>query len=36
MLLADARRLREEAGFTPRFDLRSGLEDAIAWWRERA
>ncbi len=36
VLLADARRLREEAGFTPSFDLPSGIEDAIAWWRERA
>jgi nucleoside-diphosphate-sugar epimerase len=36
VLLADATRLRDEAGFTPRFDLPAGLDDAIAWWRGRA
>jgi nucleoside-diphosphate-sugar epimerase len=36
VLLADARRLRDEAGFSPRFDLPSGLDDAIAWWREHS
>ncbi len=36
VLLADTRRLRDEAGFTSRFDLESGLEDAIAWWRTQA
>ena len=34
VLVADARRLREEVGFAPRFDLETGLADAIAWWRE--
>lgn len=33
VLVADARRLRDEVGFTPRFDLETGLADAIAWWR---
>jgi nucleoside-diphosphate-sugar epimerase len=36
VLVADATRLREEAGFVPRHDLASGLDDAIAWWRGRA
>ncbi|MDA0171521.1 NAD-dependent epimerase/dehydratase [Solirubrobacter taibaiensis] len=35
VLLAEVRRLRDEVGFTPRFDLTTGLEDAIAWWRAR-
>jgi nucleoside-diphosphate-sugar epimerase len=34
VLLADARRLREEAGFTPHFTLEQGVANAIAWWRE--
>jgi nucleoside-diphosphate-sugar epimerase len=35
LLLADAARLRDEVGFRPRYDLSSGLDDAIAWWRGR-
>ena len=33
VLVADARRLRDEVGFTPRFGLESGIADAVAWWR---
>jgi nucleoside-diphosphate-sugar epimerase len=32
-LTADATRLLSEVGFRPRFDLRMGLRDAVAWWR---
>ncbi|HXB16063.1 MAG TPA: NAD(P)-dependent oxidoreductase [Solirubrobacteraceae bacterium] len=35
LLGAQVRRLREEAGFEPRFGLRDGLQDAVAWWQER-
>ncbi|MFH1039282.1 MAG: NAD(P)-dependent oxidoreductase [PVC group bacterium] len=34
-LLADITRLREEVGWEPRFDLSSGLDRTIQWWRER-
>jgi len=34
VLVADIRRLRDELGFRPRFDLESGLADTIAWWRK--
>ncbi len=33
LLAADVHRLRAEVGFTPRFTLREGLADALAWWR---
>lgn len=32
-VVADAKRLQEEVGFTPRFDLRAGLSKAIDEWR---
>ncbi len=32
LIVADTRRLAGEAGFTPRFGLRDGLEDTIARW----
>ena len=32
-LYANVGRLRNEVGWRPRFDLRGGLEDAVAWWR---
>jgi nucleoside-diphosphate-sugar epimerase len=32
---ADRRRLTTATQWAPRFDLRSGLEDTIAWWRAR-
>lgn len=34
-LLADVARLRDEVGFRPRYDLRSGIADAVEWWRQR-
>jgi nucleoside-diphosphate-sugar epimerase len=30
---ADNRRLRDETGWRPRYGLREGLEQTIAWWR---
>jgi len=35
LLVADVRRLRDEVGYRPRWDLQSGLEDTIRWWAER-
>jgi nucleoside-diphosphate-sugar epimerase len=35
-LRADVRRLHEELGWRPRLTLEQGLEDTLAWWRERA
>jgi nucleoside-diphosphate-sugar epimerase len=35
LLLADARRLTQEVGWKPRFDLASGLEQTIHWWQEQ-
>jgi nucleoside-diphosphate-sugar epimerase len=32
-LVADVSRLRGEVGFTPRYDLESGLADTVTWWR---
>jgi len=32
-LVADARRLREQVGWAPRFTLEDGLRDALDWWR---
>jgi nucleoside-diphosphate-sugar epimerase len=32
-LAATVRRLHAEVGFTPRYDLHSGLKDTVAWWR---
>ncbi|HWM09611.1 MAG TPA: NAD(P)-dependent oxidoreductase [Solirubrobacteraceae bacterium] len=34
-LVADVARLREEVGFVPRIGLERGLEETVAWWRER-
>jgi nucleoside-diphosphate-sugar epimerase len=34
-LLTDARRLREEVGFSPRIDLGEGLDEVIRWWRRQ-
>jgi nucleoside-diphosphate-sugar epimerase len=36
MIVGDTRRLREDVGWQPRFDLRSGIADTIAWWRAAA
>lgn len=33
VLLADVTRLTTEAGFSPKFDLESGIAQAIDWWR---
>ncbi len=35
-ICADNRRLVAATGWAPAYDLRSGLEDTIAWWRGRA
>jgi nucleoside-diphosphate-sugar epimerase len=35
LLVADVRRLREEIGWQPTYDLANGLADTISWWRER-
>ena len=32
-ICADNRRLRDETGWRPRYDLFEGLEQTIAWWR---
>jgi nucleoside-diphosphate-sugar epimerase len=34
ILLPDTARLTNEAGWTPKYGLQSGLADTIAWWRE--
>ena len=35
VLTADVTRLRDEVGWRPRFDLGTGLEDTLEWWRAR-
>jgi len=35
LLVADVGRLRNEVKWAPRIGLRRGLEDTVAWWRER-
>ena len=35
ILVPEIHRLRDEAGWRPRFTLREGLADTIAWWRGR-
>lgn len=35
LLVPDIRRLRDEVGFRPAFQLKEGLQDAILWWRGR-
>lgn len=32
-LVADVTRLRDEVGFVPKFELRDGIEQTVAWWR---
>jgi nucleoside-diphosphate-sugar epimerase len=34
-LVAEVRRLRDEVGFRPRFDLESGIKDTVDHWRKR-
>jgi nucleoside-diphosphate-sugar epimerase len=36
LVLADTQRLTRDVGWTPRFDLESGLADTVAWWRQHA
>jgi nucleoside-diphosphate-sugar epimerase len=33
LIVADARRLREEVGFAPGYDLPGGVEQTVEWWR---
>jgi nucleoside-diphosphate-sugar epimerase len=33
LLVADVRRLHDEAGWTPRYNLDTGLEQTIDWWK---
>jgi nucleoside-diphosphate-sugar epimerase len=35
LLVPEIHRLRDEAGWRPRFTLNDGLSDTIAWWRGR-
>ncbi len=35
LLVPEVHRLRDEAGWRPRFTLNEGLADTIAWWRSR-
>jgi nucleoside-diphosphate-sugar epimerase len=34
-LVADVRRLRDEVGFRPRYELERGIKDTVDYWRER-
>lgn len=36
LLVADVRRLGEEVGWSPRYDLDAGLERTIRWWRAQS
>ncbi|MHB9000403.1 MAG: NAD-dependent epimerase/dehydratase family protein [Thermoanaerobaculia bacterium] len=36
VIRASIRRLRDEVGWTPKFDLATGLDDTIRWWQKRA
>jgi nucleoside-diphosphate-sugar epimerase len=35
LLLADVARLRDEVGWSPQYDLASGLAETINWWKQR-
>jgi nucleoside-diphosphate-sugar epimerase len=35
LLVADTRLLRQEVGWTPQYDLDSGLEQTVRWWQEQ-
>jgi nucleoside-diphosphate-sugar epimerase len=35
MVVADNNRLREATGWSPRYDLESGLADTVDWWKRR-
>ena len=34
LLVADVHRLKEEVGWTPRFNIDTGLDQTIDWWKE--
>lgn len=34
LLVADVRRLHEEVGWTPEYNIDSGLDETIEWWKE--
>lgn len=36
LLVADVRRLHEEVGWTPKYDLDTGLEQTIDWWKHES
>lgn len=36
LLLADVSRLKDVIGWAPSYDLDTGIEETIAWWRQRA
>lgn len=36
LIVADVKRLKEELGWSPRYDLARGLEQTIRWWQSRA
>ena len=36
LLTADTDRLTSEVGWTPRYDLESGLTQTIEWWKSRS
>ncbi len=33
LLVADVRRLKEEVGWQPHYEIEAGIEESIAWWR---
>ena len=35
ILIADTKKLTEEVGWTPKFDLNTGLDQTIKWWRSK-
>ena len=35
-LAASIRRLRDEVGFRPTYDLATGLADTVAWWQHHS
>lgn len=35
VIVADVRRLSDEVGWKPKYDLDAGLDETIRWWRER-
>jgi nucleoside-diphosphate-sugar epimerase len=35
LLVADAGRLTQEVGYSPRWTLEDGIADTVAWWREQ-